>query len=128
MTQVNKVVEGFTSGPMGDPTYDAALGLLQQQIMLRPLQRPSPPNLGVGHAPYVNDLVTSTSTIARIMADHHKTQKLNEKLARRAQFMDTIRYLNSKIKDSSVRTDKLEHLLAQQNKILGLILSKNNGK
>lgn len=128
MTQVNKVVEGFIGGPV-DPTYNTALALLQQRIMMRPLiQRPSPPNYENGQAPFMNDLVTSTSTIARIMEDHHKKQQVNEKVAERAEFMDTIKYLNHKIRDSGVRTDKLEQLLAQQNKILGLILSKQNGR
>lgn len=109
--------------------YDAALELLNRQLAgpIREVRHVALKPVA-NHAPYLNNLVDSTEKIASIMEQNHARQEHQRRVASKRNLMNTLKHLNDRISNVDERSGKLAQLLAEHNSLLGLIVSKENGK
>jgi hypothetical protein len=105
-TQSNSFIEGFYNDlPNDNPEYNEAINILEQQVTpMRNVLIQTPINVPDINGPY---------------APH---------FFKRSDLMDDIKSLNNRVTDSHKRFSKLESLLATQNNLLGLLISRQNGK
>ena len=115
-------IGGFQSNinPLQYNKYDAAMTLLENKIQGAPSQRETRSGL--------RQLATATGQIADIMNYNHAKMLHHERQAEKQELMGTIDSLNNRVTDTNKRFQKLEELLARQRSLLGLMISKRNGK
>lgn len=96
-----------------------------QRPSMKEMQRPSQPSMDLSGLSGLSD---SARQIANVMTENHREKLAVRKHRRRMRLMHKLKNMNEGISDAKKRVFKLQRLLAIQNKVLGLIINKQNGK